>query len=245
MARSPHLISALGLLGLGLGACADNSDSIVVILQNNAPGAGCVVGGDVSEMYIGSGLIEASSLQGYVFTPVLQNFSVDEGTGGSGQIAILHGATVDISFYDPDLFDDATVADFRTEGLTHFRVPYSGMIEPGGTASMVFEIVPADLLAEIQPLLDEPNERVLLNVGVSVDGAINSGSFETKVFNYPVEVCDGCLGSVVADCSALPMDYVPTRTGGACNGLQDSVVECCQSGSDLVCPAVGTMPPPA
>lgn len=244
MARSTFALSSLALLGLG--ACVDNADDRVTILQNQTPGAGCVVSATPTESFVATGLIEGNSAAGYVFTPVLKNYSTlnAEGSDEQQKIAFIHGATVDIEFLDDDLFTDAQIDEFRAEGWTHFRVPYSGMISPGGTTSMIFEIVPADLLNAIADVLptDDPGTRALLLAHVSVDGALGAGDFETAAYSFPVEVCNFCLANVVASCSALPMSYSPEFIGGACNPAQDQVVDCCLNGDTAVCPAIGTMP---
>lgn len=245
MARSTFALSSLALLGLG--ACVDNADDRVTILQNQNPSSGCSVPAAPTETFVATGLIEGSSVEGYVFTPVVKNYSTlnAEGTDEQQKIAFIHGATVDIAFLNEDLFDDATIDQFRADGLTHFRVPYSGMIAPGGTTSMIFEIVPSDLLNQIAEVLpdDDPSERALLLVSVSIDGALGAGDFETATFQFPVEVCNFCLANVVASCSALPEDFSPEQLGGSCNAAQDTIVDCCSNGTSTVCPAQGTMPP--
>jgi len=237
MARCTLLLSALGLLGLG--GCVDNGDAIVVILQNQVPSSGCSVPGTPTPDYQATGLIEGSSPIGYVFTPVLQNFSVGDGTDDPQHIAQIHGATVDVRFVQPsDLFDSATLSRFRSDGLTHFRVLYSGPIDAGGTASMAFEIVPAELLHEISAMLpsDDPSVRAQLVVDVSVDGSLGPADFQTKQYNYPIEVCNGCLITDVGLCSDLSAGFSPDK-GGACNPFQDAPVECCVDGTTTVCPA--------
>lgn len=239
MPRCTSLITALGLLGLA--ACVENADESVVILRNTIPETGCVVDGS-GDSFRGAGIIEVGSAQGYVFTPLVQNFSVVNNDDELQRIAFIQGATVDIRFADPNLFDDATESQFRSEGLTHFRAPFAASVEPGGTATMLFEIVPEPLLDELESVLpdSDPNSSVLLLITIRVDGTIGSGDFESPAYEYSVEVCRGCLINDLGACSALASSFVPTNLGNACNAVQDATVDCCSEDGSFVCPAVGT-----
>lgn len=248
MSRS-KLVPSLFLVaaGLGMAACVDDGDATVLIIQNQAPDAECVVAGSPTESFVSAGVIDASSNRGYVFTPVVQNFATAIEGQEQLRIAFVEGARVEIAFVeDPELFTATELAAFRTEGLTRFSVPMSGPIDPGATSSFKFEIVPPELLAEIAPLLD-PNDlasdSTLLQVSVRLYGSLSGGGFETQVFRYPVDVCLGCLSNDLGACSSLSTDFTPTNTGGSCNAAQDEPVDCCVNGATLVCPAVGTMPP--
>lgn len=238
MARSLLLIPCLGL-----AACVDGSDENIVILQNQVPEPGCVIPGSQDTAFIGSGIIEAGSQLGYRFNPLLKNFA-DTENATQQDIAFVQGATVDIDVVSGE-FDAATLAEFRADGLTHFRVPFAASIEPNETTSLSFEIVPQDLLERLQQELptDDPTDHALLIITVRVDGRVGSSGFETQAFEYPVEVCNGCLTNVLGACSTIETSFMPVNTGGECNPVQDATVDCCSTSDGLVCPAVGTMTP--
>jgi hypothetical protein len=229
--RSSILFAAL-LLATG---CVSSGDETVVILQDQAPQDGCIVASTVGDAYLGSGLIDTASTQGYVFTPIAENFATASADDDHRHIAFVTGADVDISFAD-----DTLTSKYAKDGVTRFEVPYAAMIAAGGTASMAFEIVPHSLINQLAAELSSPTDRVLLLVDVQLVGTLNNGDFNSQTFRFPVEVCSGCLAASVGACNTLPTTFVPANAGGACNPLQDAPVDCCSAGSNLVCPAVGT-----
>jgi hypothetical protein len=234
--------------GLIMAACVDNGDSTVVILQNQVPGEACTVSGSETDTFISAGVIDARSTSGYVFTPLVKNFATAEAGQERLRIAFVEGARVEITFLqDPDLFTETQLTAFREAGLTRFEVPMTGPIDPEGTSSFVFEIVPPELLAQIAeklPFTDNGFDRTstLLQVAIRLVGSLGDDSFESQLYRYPVDVCVDCLINDLGACNALATSFVPTNTGGACNTAQDYTVDCCSDDTGLVCPAVGTMP---
>jgi len=75
-----------------------------------------------------------------------------------------------------------------------------------------------------------------LNLRVQALGTTNTGtSMTSDPFNYPLDVCDGCLAASVGPC---PLPAAPVNTGNACNPAQDEAVDCCTDNGVLVCPAI-------
>ena len=74
-----------------------------------------------------------------------------------------------------------------------------------------------------------------VNLRMRAFGSTTSESIESDPFVYPLAICEGCLVASVQPC---PVSAAPNRTGNPCNIAQDAPVDCCQSGSDLVCPSV-------
>lgn len=225
-----HTLVAVALTASLAGCVAGDADANIVILRNQALTTECVAGGDPTAAFNSSGEINRFSSEGYLFSPIVQNFATDvEGT--SLRIAFVHGARIDIHFAD-EAQEEALAGQ---DGLTRFQVPLSGSIEAGGTIGLLFEIVPP----EIFPML--ANDDVML-VDVRLFGEMGGDSFESANFRYPVEVCDDCFIRDIGLCSELPTDYV--AMGNPCGRLQDSSLDCCRNPQNqLVCPAVGTMPP--
>ncbi|MCA9677146.1 MAG: hypothetical protein H6709_19235 [Kofleriaceae bacterium] len=217
-----------------LSACVGEGDQTIIILQNQAPTEGCVVAASPSESYIGSGLIDSTSTAGYVFTPVAKNFStVAESADDRRRIAFVTGARVAVRFANTDRVDATTQSQLASDGVTRFEVPYAAQISPDATTSFAFTIVPPEVLTTIDAVLTDPAERELLLVDVRLIGTLGDGSFESQLFTYPVEVCQGCLAIDQGACAALDPSFEP-RTGGYCNPAQDLPVDCC----DGICPAV-------
>jgi hypothetical protein len=238
-----RMLALCGFVGLGLGACVDDgSDAPLRIIGNVAPGEGCSID-SASTTFQDDGVIEASSIIGYVFTPSVRNDLqiVGDEAIGPKTIYVTH-AKVEIQFYDPD-FENVTT----DSSLLKFQVPTSGAVDPdGGTSAFSFEIVPPELLSLIgarlgQPTATNPLPRTVLDARVQMVGSRGGGGGEvtSNVFRYPVEVCNGCVQVELGDCALLTTGFMGS-TGGACNALQDGVLECCNGGE--VCPAA---PPPA
>lgn len=225
-----HILAAVALTTAAAGCVASDADANVVILRNQALISECVAGGDPEAAFNSSGRINRFSPEGYLFSPIVQNFAQDV-EGSSLRIAFVHGARIDIHFAD-EAREDALAGQ---DGLTRFQVPLSGSIEPGGTIGLIFEILPAALL----PMLAD-NDLVLIDVRLF--GEMGGNSFESAVFRYPVEVCDNCFIRDLGACSGLPIDYMPA--GNPCGVLQDATMDCCRDPQNqLVCPAEGTMTP--
>lgn len=243
MARSIATILPAAVAAASLTACVDTGSESIVILQNQAPISGCSVGASVEDAYRPAGVIEASTRQGYVLTPVVKSYVTATVGEEFRRIAFVHGARVDVEFLDAGLISDEQAQQLRADGLTRFETPFSAMIEPGGTTSMIFEVVPADLINDvIAPLLTAERDEVLVRARVRVFGRIGDDDFESSEFLYPVTVCDECLAINLGACSALSTNYVPRETGGVCNPAQDEAVECCEDpAGQLICPAIGTM----
>jgi hypothetical protein len=221
-----HTLAAIALT-VGLAGCVSNdADANVVILRNQAMTESCSAGADPSAAFYSSGTIDLNSPSGYLFSPIVQNFAMDvEGT--SLRIAFVQGARVDIRFAD-SARDEALAGQ---DGLTRFQVPLSGSIEAGGTIGLIFEIVPAELFAQLV-------DNDLLLVDVRIFGQMGGDGFESAVFRYPVEVCDGCLVEDLGSCSLLDTGFV--GAGHPCGVFQDQVTQCCDGTTGPVCPAVGT-----
>lgn len=232
-------------LPLALAACvADNADSALVILRNVDPTTGCVADPS-SEVARTAGTIQTNATFGYVLTPVVRNDLVTvEGESPTRKSVFLEGARVTIAFYDAELFTAAELDTLETDGLTRFMAPTSGALEPNGsTQTFQLEVVPRELLAAIDAKLptDVVAPSTLIDVQIEMYGQLAGSEIRSNKFHYPVTVCRDCLISSVGLCSAIDpgTEY---RTGGACNTLQDGIVDCCTDADGLlVCPA--TAPP--
>jgi hypothetical protein len=229
---------------VSLAACVGSGDETVVILNNQVPGDGCVLTPDESGLSVQSGAIDYASgdfRAGYLFTPLVKNYATAaDDSEARRHIAFVNGAHVTIHFVDEDL-----EAEYAGTDLARFEVPFSGRIDPAGVAQFGFELVPAALINAVKPsgagTGTTPAESTLVLVDVSIFGTLNSGSFETQSYRFPVEICDRCLDRVIASCDALPQTFVPDNVGGVCNPYQDSITDCCSGTGGDVCPAVGTM----
>src|SRR5688572_25789969 len=96
--RRDHLVLFFSAATM-IGACApDDADVRVLILHNQSSGSGgdCVLEPNESS-FVGFGVIDTNSQLGYVFTPLLKNFSsIPEGGSETQRLFFMEGADVSI-----------------------------------------------------------------------------------------------------------------------------------------------------
>jgi hypothetical protein len=214
------------------------------ILNNQVPAAsgGCSVPINPT-VYEGTGTLDLSIVRSdfttaYFFFPLIEN-NLPASTGGgldSNQIQ-LSGFNVDIK--PSGTASDAVKAVFASPDASpylHFQVPWSGGVSSGGgqlSASVAAFPVPL-----AQQLLAQGGigaaPSLTVNLRVQAIGVTNSGtSMQSDPFDYPVQVCAGCLVQNVQPC---PFLATPANLGNACNPAQDQVVDCCTDNGALICP---------
>lgn len=229
--RSTSLSLTFLSLALGLGACvADNADSGLIVLRAATPDSDCrfAPGGDT---FMTRGHIQ-SNAGGYLIAPEVRNdLALIEGESVSAKTILVNGARVEIEIIG-DLFSDAEKAALAEEGLTRFEAPFSGSVEPNGsTATLPFELVPIPLLRRIGARLpaateEDPFPSVLLDAQLRIIGTRRGADVESNLFHFPVDVCEDCLVRDLGQCVDLPSGQ-EVSTGGACQPLQDGVLDCC------------------
>ena len=231
-------ISVATVLTLGAAACTDSGKSVRV-LQNQAPEPGCVVPTDQGA-FIPRGRIDTNADSGYLFTPLVQSTVTESENGSTDRVMFIEGADVELSFA-PGFFSDAEIGGLESSGLVNFSQAFSGSIFPDGFTSFAFIVVPKPLLDAIGDKLSDGGATVV-TASVTVFGELDGGDIESNPFNYPIEVCEGCMLIDNGPCTELPDDFEPL-TGGNCQVLQDFPIDCCTSiDGDAVCPAVAEDP---
>lgn len=221
------------------GCVNDQSDSPVLILYNKAPGDMCTITGADTGVGIARGFIDAQSWGGYIFTPIVKNFAATTSAVSMEQrLAFLQGADVRLTL-DENVFSAADRSAFESAGLTSFSMGFSGVVDPdGGTASLAFEIIPAELLAEMRTILAVGSQRTGVQASIDLFGTMAGGEFQSQTFQYWVDVCNGCTMNNLGSCADL--NGTVYNQGGTCNPLQDtSIVDCCtDDAGGTICPAV-------
>ncbi len=213
------------------------------ILNDQVPTAGMSCTIPVAEtVYKGTGTLDVSIVRGdfrtaYLFFPLIENNLPGSGSPNDPNQIHISAFDVDIGTIGSATPGAQQVMNSADPALLHFQVPWSGGVSSnGGHIAAAVEAVPVDLalhLASAGGLGPGPGLR--LNLRVQARGTTNSGrSLVSDPFDFPVEVCNGCLVGTVAPCP-----YEPTNTGNACNPAQDEVVDCCTMNGTLVCPAQG------
>lgn len=235
----------VALAGLSLAACGGPTGQFYV-LHNQVPTAGCVIPADKGALYQGEGVLDVrvptSSDAAYLLFPLLENDLPAEGQSGvePNRIA-LSSFQVDVHFIDGSAevgaFFAGLAGDPATAALLRYQTPWSGSVVPGGgttaATTSAFPAAAARLLRDSNLLRDGSYARVeakVRAVGSKLDGHITSDTF-----TYPIRICDGCLINSITACPVTG----PVLKGGICNVGQDTPVDCCTEGAELICPATG------
>lgn len=212
------------------------------IVQDQVPEAGCVVN-TTSTKYRGEGvldvhLVASTATDGYLVFPLVRNDLPAPAAGETSQNSIeLRGFDVDIvPIGSLPSATDALLTSLQSDTLMHFRLPWSGVLEPGGGVRAAHvAAVSGELARRIRDTGDLRAAGTFIQIGARIRVAGDrSGSVESDPFLFPIRVCDGCLIGRVDNC---PLATAPANVGNVCNLAQDDVVDCCISGSTLTCPA--------
>ena len=236
---------AISLLALGLPLLAAGCDlppHQFFIVQDQVPEAGCVINTNTT-LYRGQGvmdvgLVSSTSTEGYSVFPLVKN---DLPAPAAGESALNR---IDLKGFDVDIVPigtqpantDTLLKSLDGTDTMHFRLPWSGVIDPGGgLKSARVAVITAELARRIRDTGDLRAKGSFLQLGarIRVSGD-RSGAVESDAFLFPIRVCDGCLIGHVESC---PLSAAPANAGNACNIAQDDVVDCCTTGDTLTCPA--------
>jgi len=244
---------AIGAAALWLAGCGTPPGQFVIV-QNQVPSPGCVIPASLGTLYQGEGTLDVRLVgdfaeEGYVLFPLMQNNYPGPSGADSGdpnRIA-LSGFRVDVSLPEnppanavADLF--TTLQTSSPEGgpdqMIQYRVPTSGSVASnGGNTAGSVNAFPGALARAIRKtgvLSTMPYMWMYATVRALGDNL--ASSVESDPFKYPIRVCDGCL---IASRDVCPVSH-PVLTGNECNIAQDGFVDCCTSGTGLVCPSTVT-----
>jgi hypothetical protein len=243
--RSLTFLCAFALVALTMAGCGRVPGQFE-ILNDQIPNPGLVCSVPINPtVYMGEGLLDVAIVRtgapsAYLLFPLIENNLPGSGAANDPNQIQITGFDVDISTIGSGTPAAMQVLNDNSQ-LLHFRVPWSGGVSSGGgQISAIVETVPVALamqLAGAGGLGATPG--LTLNLRVQAVGSTNSGrSLTSDPFNFPLEVCNGCLIGNVAPCP-----YRATNAGNACNPAQDLAVDCCTENGNLICPAAGGTTP--
>jgi hypothetical protein len=240
LCRRPRLLAAV-TFSLGFAACGRVPGQFQ-ILNDQVPsstGGGCTVPVSAA-VYEGEGRLDLSIVRSnadsaYLFFPLIEN-NLPAGTNGAqdpNQIQ-LSGFNIDIAPLAGT--SPATNTVLAGSGMAHFRTPWSGGLKSGG--GQLSAIVDAFPVALAQQLFTEGGVgndlSATLNLTIQAIGTTTFGTeMQSDPFNFPLEICVGCL---IANVQACPFASAPANPGNACNPAQDEFVDCCTQDGALLCP---------
>ena len=212
------------------------------IVQDQVPSAGCVINTDAM-LYRGQGVLDVRLVSGtaseaYGVFPLVRNDLPAPAAGEASTNSIeLDGFDVDVEPVGTlPAATDALMQSLAGGNLVHFRLPWSGVLEPGGGLKAAHvAAIHAELARRIRDAGDlrASGSYIELAARIRVSGD-RSGSVESDPFTFPIRVCDGCLIASVQSC---PLSAAPANPGNVCNVAQDDAVDCCLDGGTLTCPA--------
>jgi hypothetical protein len=244
--RSLPLLTALSSV-LALAACGRVPGQFEIV-NDQVPmtaGGGCSIPTDET-VYSGQGtmdlqLVRPGAQAGFFFFPLLKNNLPMSGSGPDVNQIFLSSFAIDLSVASAPaatqaLFNALETGSSADRSLLHFKTLWSGSVSSGGKISAIVPAFPVELAQRIGALQEiGVSPSLWVNVRVRAFGSTTSQSLESDPFVYPLAVCSGCLVANVAPC---PYTVAPANKGNPCNIAQDYAVDCCISGSDLVCPPV-------
>jgi hypothetical protein len=257
---------AIALLA-SAGCVADSGDEAFVIRNNLAAGdTSCAFTPQLTAASTSRGTLNTRSPDPYLLAPLIES-RITAATGQESLRTVsLMGAKIDLAVGPITVvdgqgnttfscavegatpcFDAAASADLAAGGITRFRSLFSAPLAPNmGLTAATFDLVPTTLVREIQrkvgALAADAHLRAQVVATARVYGQLNGSEVESPPFVFPVTVCNDCVVNILpTSCAQTPKSFV-ARKGNPCNPYQDGVLDCCQEGTSLICPAVGTAP---
>jgi hypothetical protein len=232
------------------GACANQGDEGMIVLNNTAISGSCALTGDPGQPFTSHGEIFALSNKGYLLTPLIQSRVSTAVTGaGNGSTTTVDPLTKTIFLDGADVKLTLVAATIEQGGsysttqlnqeLPAFRVLFSGSLPPEGTVNVGFEVISPAQLRDIVSrsganITGGQNLQAEVSAEVTITGKLGGDSIKALPFTYPISVCTDCIVNNIGACPAT----TTVSTGNACNMFQDGVVDCCSDGTgSLVCPA--------
>lgn len=236
--RRGWVVLGLLLSGALLGGCVENRASVTVS-RMLVPDSNCVASAD-SDSFLTMGTFDIGEqgnlpTQYFVYPRVVNNMvSTTEAEG------------VELNWVE--LIEARLTLDFGAVGAgldadtTQFRYPAFVTLAPGEAAAVQVLAIPEATARVIASQLPNEGDSVIVRVRIKFLYQFGEYEHETHEVEFPVQVCRHCLIAPLEQRPACYSDEVsdPILQGNQCNIVQDVPVDCCQLGSRLVCPAVGS-----
>ncbi len=239
MTRHRPLLSSLcaATLVAGFAACAqDGGDKTILITNNMAPADMCLLTPSETGPFLAAGTLDLAGSGGYLFFPLIKNLtSSNDGTLLSNRTFFAEAFRITLS--SPDSVTAAAIA-----GANSYTVRTGFSVAPDNALfGATVQVLSFDAAKALATRL-APFERTQIVASVEVIGTLSGDQVSSNVFDFPINVCVGCLVTSLGPCDMLDSAFMPTAKGNFCNPGQDQAVQCCSTPQGNICPAIGTKP---
>lgn len=238
------VVTLLALLGTG---CAENEESLIVLMAPAWEMDGCVITADTTAASLPYGVLDLTYGTPYAMPAILLNNTAeqaanDNNSGVQSNELQLLDADVDLSMPQaPDVLDAVRDID---DSLVSFNVPLStNSLPPGGALGVLVEVIPqrtSMALGDVIAAQIGANAKVTVQAAVKFHASRSGntigkvGDVDARDFSFPIQLCFGCLTSC-ASCADAECPVEATEwAGGVCGNAQDLVVypAACDAPSD-------------
>jgi hypothetical protein len=231
---SLSVVTLLALLGTG---CAENEESLIVLMAPAWEMGGCIITADAGAASLPYGILDLTYGTPYAMPAILLNNTAEQSAGDnnsgvqSNELQLLD-ADVDLSMPQaPDVIEALRDID---DALVSFNVPLStNSLPPGGSAGVLVEVIPqrtSMALGDVIAAQVGTNAKLTIQAAVQFHASRSGnavgkvGEIDARDFSFPIQVCFGCLTS----CTSCPDAECPLDAtgwaGGICGNAQDLVV---------------------
>jgi hypothetical protein len=224
MKRTIGSLLAVGAALAVASACVENKGSLQVkgVMAPPTPmaGANCTYDPQATSITLYSGLLDIALNNQYTPALLLENQMVQRGNATQLRVetsnVAVEGATVRIT--------DATgsqITSYTTVGAGF--VPASNGTTPGFGATSV-TLVDANTVESLRGQIPRGTTKRLVTFTKVFGHTLGGLKIESAEFEYPVDLCNGCLVSFPADLNCTPSGTVSVSP--PCVAGQDQTIDC-------------------
>lgn len=238
MTRHRQILSSLcaATLVAGFAACAQDGGDKTILITNNqaAPVDMCLLMPIETGPFRSSGTFDVLAPGGYLMLPQIKNLaSSNGGTLTANRTFFAEGFRIALS--SPNAETQAAIA-----AISNYSIPKGFTVPPDDSLFVSsLQLLPANVISAIAGTVTG-NNRVSITAKVELVGKAGGDQVTSNSFDFPIEICRGCLVRDLGPCDMLDSTFMPTVKGNSCNPGQDEPVQCCTAGGGSVCPAIGT-----
>ncbi len=229
-----------GLLAAGMSpACVEYPQGIVVtkvVVPKASTGDDfCVV--NAEDLSLVSGIIDVAVANSYAASLVVKNQLTTAADPGRNRVetaaVYLLGASIRQTVDGENL--NAKAEDGR--GGNEYRTPGSGFVPPATSSTISVDLLDVAAVKELQRRLAAQNKGVAASLTVLTFARVQAQSLgglslESQEFQFPIQVCYGCLVNFTPGpgtvCEAPPKSATGTTSTGPknCRAGQDTAIDC-------------------